>query len=619
MFTPLSFLFWFGVVEDRNDPLQLGRCRIRIVGYHTQDTVALPTVDLPWAIPSSPITSAAMSGIGDAPVGPVEGTWTWGFFADGSDNQEPIYCGTMNGIPQSTFFSSLKSTDGFRDPSKHYPLTTLMDEPTTNRLARGVSSGTIVDAKNNSRDTGIAIARTGGSWDQPVSPFNASYPFNHVFQSESGHTKEYDDTPNAERTLEYHKTGTFTEIDRNGTKVQRIVGDNYEIYDRNGFIHIKGMANLTVEGNVNIYVKNNCNLQVDGDLKTDVHGDYELNVAGSIDIVAGKMLAMSAEIGVGVSGGTVYIEADTIGAISSPIWGMAAPVMPQSILTINPFLAKIEATAAKLTSGLLTIPDPVDPKSPSEPNLQALGFTLSVEQQTSFALEKTKAFMQANDMLAPAIARSAATEYGNLKTDELNTNQQVSAPVKHDPNAVTPDKYKCPVGARVVTAALADVGVVETGALLGLNTGGVIGGGSVPLGVSGRIDQMLAGCGLDNLSQVARTGTGFNWCAAAVHDWWTSAGLPTPSGAASCENWEIWGRSNGYFSNTPVIGAAILYGTTGSAHHMGIVSAIDDNGNVTQTVEGNTTGSGFTTNGVCVAVKTPRTFLGFIIPPPCAS
>lgn len=607
-----------GVVEDRQDPLQLGRCRIRVVGCHTKDTSVLPTIDLPWAIPLSPINSASTSGIGEAPVGPVEGTWVVLFFMDGDDCQEPVFMGTLNGIPRSAFVNSRNPSEGFQDPKKKYPLQTLLDEPTTNRLARGVSTGTIVDLKNASRSTGVPTA-FGGSWDQPKSPFNALYPFNHVFQSESGHVSEYDDSPNDERTHEYHKSGTNTEIDRNGTLVRRIVGDHFEILERDSHVYIKGKADLTVEGDINIYVKNNCNLQVDGNLKTEVHGDYSLNVAGSIDLVAGKSIAMKGA-GVGIQGDTVYIEVGKVGGIVAPIFGLSIPQMPQATLTINPFLAKIEATLAKLTSGLSALGSAVAIKFPSEPSLPPLGFALSPEQQASFAVEKTKAFAQANDTLAPTDGRQAALEYGNLKTDELTNNAQVSAPVKHDPTATknTPDKYKCAAGLRVVSAATADLGVLETGSAPGLNTGGVVGGGSVPLGVSGRIDQMLAGCGLDNLKQVARTGSGFSWCVGAVHAWWTSAGLPTPSGAASCRNWASWARSNGYFSSTPVIGAAILYGPEGAEHHMGIVSAVDDAGNIT-TIEGNTTGTGFTTNGVCVATKTPRTYLGFIIPPPCAS
>ena len=97
-----NFVWWQGVVEDRTDPLFLGRCRVRILGYHTDSKEAglgIPTVDLPWATPSQPITSAAMNGIGSTPLGPVEGTWVFGFFRDGENAQEPVIIGTFGVIP----------------------------------------------------------------------------------------------------------------------------------------------------------------------------------------------------------------------------------------------------------------------------------------------------------------------------------------------------------------------------------------------------------------------------------------------------------------------------------------------------------------------------------------
>ena len=95
IFNTDNFNWWIGVVEDRMDPEKLGRVRVRIFGYHTDDKASLPINDLPWAIPIQPITSAAISGIGSSPLGPVEGTWVIGFFLDGEDCQQPAVFGTL--------------------------------------------------------------------------------------------------------------------------------------------------------------------------------------------------------------------------------------------------------------------------------------------------------------------------------------------------------------------------------------------------------------------------------------------------------------------------------------------------------------------------------------------
>ena len=95
IFNKDGFNWWIGVVEDRNDPEKLGRVRLRIFGYHSDNKMLLPTEDLPWAIPIHPITSAASSGIGITPVGPLTGTWVLGFFLDGEDMQQPAFMGTI--------------------------------------------------------------------------------------------------------------------------------------------------------------------------------------------------------------------------------------------------------------------------------------------------------------------------------------------------------------------------------------------------------------------------------------------------------------------------------------------------------------------------------------------
>ena len=95
IFNKDGFNWWIGVVEDRMDPEKMGRCRVRIFGYHTESKLILPTTDLPWATPIQPITSAAISGLGSSPLGPVEGTWVIGFFLDGEDMQQPAIFGTI--------------------------------------------------------------------------------------------------------------------------------------------------------------------------------------------------------------------------------------------------------------------------------------------------------------------------------------------------------------------------------------------------------------------------------------------------------------------------------------------------------------------------------------------
>lgn len=112
-----GFNWWIGVVEDRMDPEKMGRCKVRIFGYHTDSKQILPTKDLPWATPIQPITSAAISGIGSSPLGPVEGTWVIGFFLDGEDMQQPAIFGTIATKAAKKAFSQTTEPPAVTNPS----------------------------------------------------------------------------------------------------------------------------------------------------------------------------------------------------------------------------------------------------------------------------------------------------------------------------------------------------------------------------------------------------------------------------------------------------------------------------------------------------------------------
>ena len=93
-----GFAWFFGVVEDRNDPKKIGRVRVRIFGYHSSDKKELPKKDLPWAMPIQGITSAGSDGIGASPTGLKEGSWVFGFFADSGSYQIPMVLGSLSGL-----------------------------------------------------------------------------------------------------------------------------------------------------------------------------------------------------------------------------------------------------------------------------------------------------------------------------------------------------------------------------------------------------------------------------------------------------------------------------------------------------------------------------------------
>ena len=283
-----GFNWFIGVIESRQDPEHCGRVRVRCLGHHTDDTNLIPTADLPWAHVMMPVTAGANSGIGFSPHFLLEGTWVVGFFRDPA-MQEPVVMGALPGRNNSvtTDFTIASSSEtggqskkgGFKDPAGKYPLELYINSVDTNLLAQN-DPGDTSDGHDYSKQTQAhpSYGVKGGSevndkvhpkWKYlvgkaltevelqqvPSTQEKSAYPFNHVFESESGHYVEFDDTKDNERIHLYHRKGTLIEIDKDGHVVLKtpdnvnmttIIGGDQDTY-------VKGNYSLTVDGNMNIH------------------------------------------------------------------------------------------------------------------------------------------------------------------------------------------------------------------------------------------------------------------------------------------------------------------------------------------------------------------------------
>ena len=333
-----GFQWFVGVVEDRQDPKHLGRVRVRCLGYHTENIVDLPTADLPWAHPMNPITSATVSGIGQTPLGVVEGTWVVGFFQDGGDAQQPIIMGTLPGVPTS--LPTKDSDKGFQDRvNGNYPK---YKETDVNRLAVNDTDNphstltlrkadieeNIGRADFNAVDIQVANSEPvalptddGTNFSEPTTDYNTKYPHNHVMETEGGHIREYDDTVGAKRIHERHASGSAYEIQDDGTKITRVKKDNYDLVTGDHFAHIKGNHSTTVDGGVRVFV--NANASADSNYTIEVGNNANVNIQvnkgnvnvntadGDINLKSGKDIVMDAAQGIYMRANLFSAEIDT--------------------------------------------------------------------------------------------------------------------------------------------------------------------------------------------------------------------------------------------------------------------------------------------------------------------
>jgi hypothetical protein len=236
-----GFRWWLGIVEDIQDPKQLGRAKVRILNEHDED---VDTGDIEWAHVIMPATSACVDGVGDTPNLAV-GSRVVGFFMDGNEKQMPMIIGSFPTIPGN-------------DDNRH----------SLSWLHRGKNTVT--------RD---AIG------PEPTSPYAAQYPYNRTITTKAGHVIELDDTPENQRINIQHASGAYIEINNDGRVVIKSPVDSFDIVGGQKQIYVKGDCTIKSESLVTIdspTVKMTGDLQVTGEvtgngikLSTHTHGGVQ--------------------------------------------------------------------------------------------------------------------------------------------------------------------------------------------------------------------------------------------------------------------------------------------------------------------------------------------------------
>jgi hypothetical protein len=164
-----GFSWFFGVVEDRMDPLEIGRVKVRVFGYHDSDKNILPTTGLPWATVIQPPTSANFSGKGFSSVGLLEGTWVFGFFADPNSYQVPVVIGSISGLNAQTIKELNESYGtGFRDSRspeqlKNYPTDDIEREYPQGAGRRGDAHGAQLTSFPQSNNYPTPLYKSGAN------------------------------------------------------------------------------------------------------------------------------------------------------------------------------------------------------------------------------------------------------------------------------------------------------------------------------------------------------------------------------------------------------------------------------------------------------------------------
>ena len=271
-----GFVWFYGVVEDRNDPEYLGRVRVRAVGFHTDNKEKLPTTDLPWAQVILPVTSAGISGLGQSPSALVEGSWVFGYFRDAEMAQQLMIIGSVPGYS----IEEANVNKGFYDPNGIYPRN--INEVDTNRLAvnHPDKEAASLTARKSARITNIT--GVNNTWSQPEISYASVYPYNKVYETENGHILEFDDTANAKRIHLRHASGSSIEMTDNGDTIEITSKDRYVLVTADNKVYIKGSKDVVIDGDYDLKVNGNYNIAVAGNKVETVAGTKTSTTTGAV-------------------------------------------------------------------------------------------------------------------------------------------------------------------------------------------------------------------------------------------------------------------------------------------------------------------------------------------------
>lgn len=219
-----NFTPWFGTIESVDDPLKNGRYQVRVFGYNSANKGMLPTENLKW-FSSAVSNSAGSQSVGHSPTGYMKDSFVFGYYID-PEFQEGIILAGIAGMP-----------GGVNDVSE---------------VATG-EGGQYLETVRKNAVKGVPDAR-GETWDEPPTKYAVVYPNNQVYQSQSGHIVEYDDTPGAERVMIFHRSGSFEEFHPDGTRVSKSIGQSFSIHLGGHNIFVNGSLNLVASGDYRVSV-----------------------------------------------------------------------------------------------------------------------------------------------------------------------------------------------------------------------------------------------------------------------------------------------------------------------------------------------------------------------------
>lgn len=216
--------FFIGIVESIADEDKLGRIKVRLLQGQDPNSTGIGTDDLILAYPLMPIHGGTHLGIGITPVGQLIGSTVVGLYIPGAGRGRGSGAWILGSWPviqnEDHALSSYSRGQG----------------PVQKDYVDGV---------------------------EPKSQYAAEYPYNKTITTRNGHVIELDDTPGKSRIHVFHSSGSYIEMNPDGSIVTKAMGDDLSVTMNNkSVVAMTGDVKIIAsDGQITIISEKDINLQ----------------------------------------------------------------------------------------------------------------------------------------------------------------------------------------------------------------------------------------------------------------------------------------------------------------------------------------------------------------------
>lgn len=292
-----NLVHFVGYVVDREDGQNLGRVKVKALGFHDPDIAVVNPNDLPWAYVVDG-TYGAVTTI------PLVGEWVFGAFLDGRDAQHPIVLGRIPGynsqLPsgsdvQGTAQGEFASAEMFGS----FPLHPAVIGEGIDELGGVVSGATPTRTEDQLKDpVGVGIDHTyfvdgkkdplGRQHKEQVTKVPARDLNSRVISSTDDQNYMLIESEDAGVIQIVHHTGTTIQIEEDGDILIKSRGGQQTMVDGGQVNQIEGDQNTMIGQDYTLRVDNNGKMHFNNDLDIEcenfsltVRGDSVFNTKGT--------------------------------------------------------------------------------------------------------------------------------------------------------------------------------------------------------------------------------------------------------------------------------------------------------------------------------------------------